>query len=179
MNRLTRALATLMLTLIAGTVWADEPITLFNLSAAEVERVKADSCDAFSDKDDFPFVASDKVRTLGAATKPTWTSEKSCTRAYCLTTPDWRSSRPEGRSCFELMVKSKYANLCTRSYNPASCDQYTYVYQLTPADSVGEKPVPISGATNELQTARYRISLMKTGAIVVADIGLSYRKKPN
>ncbi len=179
MNRLTRAFGALMLTLIAGTAWADESITLFNLSAAEVERVDAPHCGAFSDKDAFPFVASDKVRALGAAIKPTWTTEQSCTRSYCLTTPDWRSSQREGRSCFKLTVKSKYANLCTRSYNPSSCDQYTYTYQLTPADSVGETPVPISGTTNEVQTARYRISLMKTGAIVVADVGLSYRKKPN
>lgn len=177
MIRLFHILGALLLLLAAAPAGAEKSITIFNLSAAEVERVEAKTCKAFTDKDAFPYVASDKVRALGTAPQPNWDREESCQRVYCLTAPDWQVNRPEGRSCFTLSIKSVSHYRCTRGFD-ASCYEYTYTLTLTPAPSSGAAPTPISGETNALKTARYRISLLKTGAIIIADIGPSYRKMP-
>lgn len=176
MTRIPHVFGALLLLFAALPAWAEQQITLFNLSAAEVERTEAPRCRVFSDQDTFAFVASDRVRTLGAAQNPTWEKEESCKRIYCLKSPSWQANRPEGMSCFTLTISSIYKYICTRGHEP-SCHQRTYKMTLGPAPSSGPTPTAVSGEANVLETPLYRISLQKSGAIILADVGRSYRKK--
>lgn len=178
MIRVTHVLGTLLLLFAAFPAWAEQQITLFNLSAAEVERTEAPRCRVFTDKDTYAFVASDRVRTLGVAQNPTWEKEESCERRYCLKAQPWQANRPEGMSCFTLTVSSTYKYVCTRGAG-ADCHQRTYKMTLRPAPSSGPTPTAISGEVNALETPHYRISLLKSGAIIIADVGRSYREKGN
>jgi hypothetical protein len=184
MNR--RLISTLFLVLSlfsTGVALAENrDITLFNLSVGNVERIEEKStCGGFQDKDAYPWVRSDETRLLGTLQVPNWSSPRECSRTYCLETPDWRDSSSAGTSCFKFTVSSYSKQVCGAPVmGNANCDNhYYYTSTLTSAPSKGDAFAPISGQKNELQSKRYRVSLLSTGAIIVADVGPSYRKKPN
>lgn len=190
-----RRIATLLLALAAlpaaAEPWRlesadDIELHLFNMSAAEVERVAEPSCGMFADYDGHRFVQGDHVRSLGKSKKPTWESTARCSRTYCLQTPAWHwsgdTAAPGGgatRSCFVLNMASTYKYTCTRGHDPA-CHQRRHWFDIAPAPSgLDQEPFsPIAGQNNELQSGRYKVTLQKTGALVIADRGTSYRKAP-
>ena len=160
-----------------------QQITLFNLSMGTVKRVSSATCGEFIDQDGYPEVAPDKTRTLGSAKTLANKSYPAltCSRTYCIDIPRWREGTPNADSCFSLTLNivTKQSGCSTIEGNATCNYPHTYNYSLKPAASTGPEFAPIVNEQNALASPRYRISLLPSGAIIVADVGLSYREKRN